>query len=778
MGTANTFTHLLAKSCEDAENPLFPATLEGHTLAVLESFRTMFGTLDVPSRLAGQWLDFFDLQAEVLPAFEMNTLFACLLHDLGKANSGFQTMIRRKGRQLVRHEHLTAVLLQCPEIRQWITATDDADIDIITSAVLGHHLKAEPQNKNFAAYQPGVDQSRFSLDGEALTALLHSLAGRVTELPAPPPAFSFPEHWDFFRDNPGSVLREQAEKGLKKFHRTLGRDEVRLRLLIAVRAALIVADSAGSGLPRVDEDITSWLDNAFHPDDLLTDRSIREKILVPRQKVIEQNTGKPFQWQDFQKAAGDLPDRAVLISSCGSGKTLAAWKWIEKRLEKRAKARAIFLYPTKATAGEGFRDYVSWAPEGMLLHSSNSFDLHGMFDSNDPRSGDDFLVEERLYALAYWNRRIFSATVHQFLGFLQHSYRSICLLPLLADSVVVVDEVHSFDKALFSALKQLLEMFNLPVLCMTATLPKQRQRELAELGLTIFPQDTKAFENLHEKSSAPRYRVHSLGEYREDAEATVTAALDQGKKVLWVVNTIDRCQEIARRFEYAKAICYHSRFKLEDRKERHKTLISAFQEQPGPLLAVTTQVCEMSLDLDADILVSEAAPITSMIQRMGRCNRRLENPDLGAVYFYEPEDNLPYSDEDLLGVKDFLAALDGQTVSQERLEELLDEFGDSSRETERYTAFLKDRAWAQAREKELADIKETCYQAILAEDNSRYWQLRNAGDPWDGLILPVPKYPEGLTWENERIGSFPRVASESYYDKKYGFSRQPGELII
>uniref|UniRef100_UPI004056957A CRISPR-associated helicase Cas3' n=1 Tax=Candidatus Electrothrix sp. TaxID=2170559 RepID=UPI004056957A len=778
MGTANTFTHLLAKSCDDAENPPFAATLEGHTLAVLESFRAMFGTFDVPSRLAGQWLDFFDLQAEVLPAFEMNTLFACLLHDLGKANSGFQTMIRRKGRQLVRHEHLTAVLLQCPEIRQWITATDDADIDIITSAVLGHHLKAEPQNKNFVEYQPGVDQSRFSLDGEALTVLLHRLADKVTELPAPSPAFSFPEHWDFFRDNPGSVLREQAEKGLKKFHRALGRDEARLRLLMAVRAALIVADSAGSGLMREDKEITSWLCGAFNQDELLTEHSIREKILVPRQKVIEQNTGKLFQWQDFQKAAGDLPDRAVLISSCGSGKTLAAWKWIEKRLEKRAKARAIFLYPTKATAGEGFRDYVSWAPEGMLLHSSNSFDLHGMFDSNDPRSGDNFLIEERLYALAYWNRRIFSATVHQFLGFLQHSYRSVCLLPLLTDSVVVVDEVHSFDKALFSALKQLLEMFNLPVLCMTATLPKQRQRELAELGLTIFPQDTKAFENLHEKSSAPRYRVHSLGEYREDAEATVTDALDQNKKVLWVVNVIDRCQEIARRFEYAEAICYHSRFKLEDRKERHKELINAFQEQPGPLLAVTTQVCEMSLDLDADILVSEAAPITSMIQRMGRCNRKLENPDLGAVYFYEPEDSLPYSDEDLLGVKDFLAALDGQTVSQERLEELLDEFGDSSRETERYTAFLKDRAWAQAREKELADIKETCYQAILAEDNSRYWQLRNAGDPWDGLILPVPKYPEGLTWENERIGSFPRVASESYYDKKYGFSRQPGELII
>ena len=75
----------------------------------------------------------------------------------------------------------------------------------------------------------------------------------------------------------------------------------------------------------------------------------------------------------------------------------------------------------------------------------------------------------------------------------------------------MVDEVHSFDKALFSALKQLLEMFNLPVLCMTATLPKQRQKELAELGLTIFPQETSAFADLHENRVRPVIGCIRLG---------------------------------------------------------------------------------------------------------------------------------------------------------------------------------------------------------------------------------------------------------------------------
>jgi CRISPR-associated endonuclease/helicase Cas3 len=770
------YTHLLAKSCSDPENPPYAATLAGHTKTVLLAFKCLFGTAAEPTRLCRQWFVFFGLSENIIQVFFTTTRLACLFHDIGKAGSGFQSMIRRKGQQLIRHEHFSAILLHCPELRRWIEKTPNADIDIVISAVLGHHLKADPRNNNLAENLLGIDYSRFFLNSEALTELLREICGSVEELPPLQESFSCPQQWDFFKDDQGYELLEVTKKNLKVFHRILGRDESRQHLLMAARAALIVSDSAGSGLTRTGEEIDLWLNNAFNQEDILTEQSIRDKILIPRQQVIEKETGKPFQWQDFQTAAGDLPDRAVLLSSCGSGKTLAAWRWIAKRLAHRPKARAIFLYPTRATAAEGFRDYVSWAPEGMLLHSSNSFDLLGMFDDEDTRSGDSFLVEDRLFALAYWNRRIFSATVHQFFGFLQHSYRSVCLLPLLVDSVVVIDEVHSFDKALFSALKQLMATFDLPVLCMTATLPKQRRVELAELGLTLFPEDSSAFANLRDKAGASRYRVELLSKDRQEAEAIATESLQQGKKILWVVNTIDRCQEIARTFAYAKALCYHSRYTLEDRKQRHQELIYAFQKQTGSLLAVTTQVCEMSLDLDADVLISETAPITSMIQRMGRCNRRLENSDHGAVFFYNSENLLPYTEEDMIGTQDFLSALNGKTASQECLAELLDKFGNSARETERYAAFIKDRAWAKSRE--LLDIKETSIQAILDRDISRYRQLRKDGESTDGLLLPVPRFPKELSWEDQRIGSFPRVASANHYDPQFGFSRSPVVQIL
>jgi CRISPR-associated endonuclease/helicase Cas3 len=78
-----------------------------------------------------------------------------------------------------------------------------------------------------------------------------------------------------------------------------------------------------------------------------------------------------------------------------------------------------------------------------------------------------------------------------------------------------------------------------------------------------------------------------------------------------VVNTVKRCQTLAAELSSmvpeARIICYHSRFRLKDRQERAQRTDCCFRED-GPMIALTTQVCEMSLDLSAALLVSEFAP--------------------------------------------------------------------------------------------------------------------------------------------------------------------------
>jgi len=322
---------------------------------------------------------------------------------------------------------------------------------------------------------------------------------------------------------------------------------------------------------------------------------------------------------------------------------------------------------------------------------------------------------------------------------MQQVYRGICLLPVLADGIVVFDEVHSFDVGMFDALKKFLDRFDIPVLCMTASLPAPRRRQLEELGLQVFTGE--GLEDLDRLARLPRYHVACLPS-DDGAEARARTAVAAGKRVLWVVNTVDRCQEQTQRLRKLNPICYHSRFTLDDRKDRHARVVGAFQsDEAKGLLAITTQVCEMSLDLDAQVLISEQAPIPSLIQRMGRCNRHAK-PDSdtpGEVYFYPPDSDAPYGPDQLERVASFLEDIDGTDTSQERLEELLEHYSrHGGSEGDRWAAFIDDGAWACGGAEELRDSPDFTVQAVI--DLDEYLRLAGLREPTDGLIVPVPKY--------------------------------------
>jgi CRISPR-associated endonuclease/helicase Cas3 len=205
--------------------------------------------------------------------------------------------------------------------------------------------------------------------------------------------------------------------------------------------------------------------------------------------------------------------------------------------------------------------------------------------------------------LGLWSRRYFSATVDQFLGFLEHSYTGLCLLPLLADSALIIDEVHSFDRRMFDRLITFLKNFNLPVLCMTATLSPSRIQQLESAGLQLYLASED--QELEKIERHPRYRLEPVPGVADALQETIRA-WHCGQRTLWVVNRVSECQRIAALLEQTlgfEALTYHSRFRLMDRKSIHAETVSRFQQRDHPAIAITTQVCEMSLDLDADLLI-------------------------------------------------------------------------------------------------------------------------------------------------------------------------------
>ncbi|MBA4184440.1 MAG: CRISPR-associated helicase Cas3', partial [Acidobacteria bacterium] len=394
-------------------------------------------------------------------------------------------------------------------------------------------------------------------------------------------------------------------------------------------------------------------------------------------------------------------------------------------------------------------------------------------------TGKNYETQERLFALGFWGKRYFSATVDQFLSFLEHSYSSLCLLPVLADSAVIIDEVHSFDQQMFKNLVAFLEHFDLPVLCMTATLQKSRREQLEKIGLRVYPNqaEQKELADLEKLEIHPRYNL----EFTDNEQAALDIAIKEykdGKRVLWVVNTVQRCQTIAQKLKKKlkiEPLVYHSRFRLMDRKNRHEETIKAFKQTAKAEIAVTTQVCEMSLDLDADVLITEFAPITSLVQRFGRANRHLtKGEDFRArLVVYKPEGDKPYTSDDITLAETFLRDLGSKDINQRFLAEKLDSHSKLERPADGSARFLESGYYAtRGNFRDIDDFTNPC---ILSSDLSEVKKRIDNKDTYDAFVVsvPMPSRKDAPIWIlEESPGWLPKhlkIADSKFYREHYGF---------
>lgn len=759
-------------------------SLQRHLLETEQTSKEIF-CLD--KRWGRSWCRFFKLSTKnQQEKFLLNLRVAALFHDMGKANEEFYLAVSSPNRfaQTLRHEHISALLLHLPAIKQWISANPMLDFDVICAAVLSHHIKAARDGDKWRWCQPKHSKIlRLYLQHPEVKFILEEIA-KVANLSTPVP--NLPTN-SWSEQAPWQQAYLQGITSANKLKFSIAKDLDRCSLLLAVKAGLIVADSASSGLVRENHKITDWINDVVHTKSI-AETDIDNAILTPRILQIEKNKNKPFKYQSFQEKAATLGPRALLLAACGAGKTLAAWKWAEAQTKDSQQeiGKVIFLYPTKGTATEGFRDYVSWAPEteASLVHSSSRYELEAIMKNPNEeelnKNLKDFRLseaEQRLFALGLWSRRYFSATVDQFLSFIEHGYTSLCLLPVLADAAVIIDEVHSFDRRMFDNLVNFLKRFDVPVLCMTATLSPARQKELLDIGLRLYPNEGERLEftDLADKEQHPRYNHETLANQEKALEKAVSA-YKTGKRVLWVVNTIARCQQIAKQLEdklKQEVLIYHSRYKLKDRQTIHASTVKAFQQQKDPVIAVTTQVCEMSLDLDADVLITEIAPVSSLVQRFGRANRHLaRGQDFRAqLYSYLPESHLPYSKEEIQTALKFIQSLGSTNISQALMATKLEEFSLIEPKADETARFLSGGYFATPGN--LRDIDDFTFTSILNDDLDELDRKLKEKRPYDELLISVPKkYADKDGKSNSRPDWLPKylaIAPSNHYCPRFGF---------
>ena len=116
-------------------------------------------------------------------------------------------------------------------------------------------------------------------------------------------------------------------------------------------------------------------------------------------------------------------------------------------------------------------------------------------------------------------------------------------------------------------------------------------------------------------------------------EDVVASLIHEGyERILIVANTVKRAVDIYKNLrdrgvaDSYKIILIHGRLGNRAREERFEDFLNLYNGG-RPLILVSTQVVEAGLDKSFDAVISDIAPIESLIQRFGRILRRMEDAE-------------------------------------------------------------------------------------------------------------------------------------------------------
>ena len=422
-------------------------------------------------------------------------------------------------------------------------------------------------------------------------------------------------------------------------------------------------EKARQSVKEIGLDVSRWRDSAYGRTDFATLTNGREPR--PQQRLV-----------------GDFPlDELLLIleAETGSGKTEAAlWRFV--RLFEAGQVDSLyFALPTRAAAIQIHRRvndamksvFRAGAPEAVL--AVPGYLKAGEVDGRklpdwEVKWDDDGGADERKF-LARWaaesTKRALAATVavgtvdQAMLAALQVKHAHL-RAGALSRSLLVIDEVHASDHYMTEIQAHLLRMHlgrGGHAMLMSATLGSvARTKWLENRTAPAFEAAVAAPYPAVWRWGAPvpEHPDHSAADKTvamtliptmapDNAAALAIAAAQSGGRVLVIRNTVDAALSIFRAVQEAGAgdlllrvaggpALHHGRFAPEDRilldAAVEKTL-SFNDVDTAARIVIGTQTLEQSLDIDADLLLTDLCPVDVLLQRIGRLHRHPRRRPVG-----------------------------------------------------------------------------------------------------------------------------------------------------
>lgn len=358
------------------------------------------------------------------------------------------------------------------------------------------------------------------------------------------------------------------------------------------------------------------------------------------QSLIEQH------WQD---------DFLLVRAPTGAGKTDASLLWASLQIENKRADRLIIAMPTRFTSNALAINVAESLSDTGLYHSSAWFTkFQEQIDAGVIKKREAEKIHEFARLL---QTPLTVCTIDHLLMALTLTREDHHLISFnMANSCLVIDEADFYDdftQANILVLLEILRYWNVPVLLMSASLPESVLPSYRKIGYQIDKIIEDTSDNIRN-----RFEIKAIQNYSElsEIEALLELCVEKGTAIIYA-NTVDKAVLFYDWFKKRKAnpIIYHSRFTEPHKKDKEQELIDAlgriaWENNIAKGIAILTQIGEMSINISADIMISELCPIDRLTQRAGRLCR-FDKTKVGELYILVPQKNdsvypAPYGEYD------------------------------------------------------------------------------------------------------------------------------------